>query len=580
LRAVQLTVEILESRCLLSSGYLQTNIVSDIPGLARFTDPQLTNPWGVSFDPGGPFWISDNGTGLSTLYDAAGRSVSVAVSVPGSGGVFTGTAGMPTGTIFNPGPGFQISEEGRTAPGLFLFGSEDGTISGWNDLVDPTHAVLAVDNSGHGADYRGLAMAENASGSLLFAADFGTGTIDVFDQHFDSVKLAGTFADPALPAGFAPFNVQDIGGKLFVTYALRNAAGTDEVYGAGDGFIDVFDTNGNLLSHFAAQGNLNAPWGLALAPPDFGAFSNDLLVGNVGDGRINAFDPNTGAWLGQLQDAAGNAVVLPDVWALAFGGGGGSGDPHTLFFTAGIQDENHGLFGSLQSADNVDTHGTDASEKLYATDDPGEIPYPLPPPVAPVFREGVEGHLAELPVALPLKASSFSPAPDAEATSDRNLATATESAFTSWASRTEPVRLTPLGAASGANARPVIHAGPGQERAAHAGSLQAVDMLLALNVQALAGNEVVPVEQVRSQENGSGSAAIVPASLSEGPVPGAAPRPAISEESRHRHAGSPNLVSVWFSLPLALGVYLAWSCRQAAEQAVGTEERRPPSLRS
>ena len=208
---------------------MQADLVSDIPGLARFTDPTLVNPWGISFSPGGPFWISDNGTGLSTLLDATGQSPlpgsPLIVQVPPSGVSLTGAGGTPTGTVFNGGPGFRVSENGTTGPSLFLFATEDGTISGWNPFVDPSHAVLAVDQSAAGADYKGLALGGNASGSFLFAANFRGGTIDVFDQDFHRVHLAGSFTDPNLPAGYAPFDVQNLGGKLYVTYALQDSSG-------------------------------------------------------------------------------------------------------------------------------------------------------------------------------------------------------------------------------------------------------------------------------------------------------------------------------------------------------------------
>ncbi|MBV9121892.1 MAG: TIGR03118 family protein, partial [Planctomycetes bacterium] len=302
-------LESLEDRCLLASGFLQTNLVADTPGLARVTDPNLINPWGLAFSPAGPFWIADGGTGVSTLYNAAGQSPvpgsSLVVQLPPAGVELSGTAGAPTGVVFNDGPSFQVAEGGKSAPSLFLFATEDGAIAGWNPRVDPYRAVLAVDNSASaaGAVYTGLALADTPAGTFLYAANFHTGTIDVFDQDFHPVHGAGAFADPSLPAGYAPFNIQDLGGRLYVTYALQDAARQEDAAGPGHGFLDVFDLQGHRLQRLASQGPLNSPWGLALAPEDFGAFRNDLLVGNFGDGHINAFDPATGAFLGRLQDA-------------------------------------------------------------------------------------------------------------------------------------------------------------------------------------------------------------------------------------------------------------------------------------
>ncbi len=332
-----------------SNSYQRTSLVSDLPGVARVTDPHLVNPWGLSASPTGPFWVSDNGTGLATIYDGHGTPSSLVVTVPPPAGS-SGTA-APTGNVFNPTSDFVVMQGGTSGPSQFIFATEDGTISGWNPAVNPTMAVLAVDNSASGAVYKGLALGSNARGNFLFAANFHAGTVDVFDAHFTPATLAGSFHDPALPAGYAPFNIANIGGQLFVTYAVQDADKHDDVPGSGHGFIDVFDTNGNLVRRFTSHGPLNSPWGLALAPADFGKFSGDLLVGNFGDGRINAFDPTSGAFLGTLRDREGNPIAIPGLWALRFGNGGQAGDPHTLFFTAGIVHEQHGLFGSLQHQD-------------------------------------------------------------------------------------------------------------------------------------------------------------------------------------------------------------------------------------
>jgi uncharacterized protein (TIGR03118 family) len=330
--------------------YQQTNLVSDIPGLAAHTDPRLQNPWGVSLSPDGLFRVDDNHTGLSTVYDVNGQRApdTVAIPLPSSS---TGAApAAPTGTVLNTTAGFVIAEGQRSAPATSIFATEDGTIAAWNDQVDERHALLAVYNSGSGAVYKALTLGTNAQGTFLFATNFHAGTVDVFDSQFHQVQLAGSFTDPNIPAGFAPFGIKNIGGTLFVTYALQNAAKHDDVAGAGNGFIDEFDTNGNLIERFASQGTLNSPHGLALAPANFGAFGNALLVGNFGDGRINAFDVKSGKFLGQLSDAAGRPLTNVGIWGMTFGNGAGGTSTTTLYFAAGINGENDGLFASISLA--------------------------------------------------------------------------------------------------------------------------------------------------------------------------------------------------------------------------------------
>jgi len=343
-----------------SGFYERTNLVSDIPGVARFTDSNLVNPWGLSHSPTSPWWVSDNGTGVSTLYISGGRGFPqgspLVVNIPPPTGSPAGTTAAPTGNVFNPvnstdPDDFVVSENGKSGPSIFIFATEDGTISGWNPTVDLTHAILAVDNSkvGLGAVYKGLAFGSNASGDFIYATNFRFATVDVFNENFAPAHLSGNFTDPNIPNGYAPFNIQNIGGKLYVTYAKQDAAKHDDVSGAGHGFIDVYDTNGNLLQRLISHGVLNSPWGLALAPANFGQFSNDLLVGNFGNGLIHAFNPNTGALLGKLLDKFDNDVRIDDLWALAFGNGHLAGETDQLFFTAGIADEGHGLFGSIDS---------------------------------------------------------------------------------------------------------------------------------------------------------------------------------------------------------------------------------------
>lgn len=337
-------------------AYHQKNLVSDLPGVAKLQDPNLVNAWGLAHSPTGPWQVSDNGTGLSTRYMSNGKGVPPVVTIPPPSST-PGATAAPTGTVFNPTSAFVVTKGSVSGPSQFLFATEDGTISGWNPAVDATHAILAVDNANltSGPVYKGLALGHTSAGTFLFAADFRLGTVDVFNATFSKI---GSFTDSQLatdcpivgpPAQcFAPFGIQNIGGNLFVTFALQNAAHHDDVGGPGNGFIDVFDTSGNLLRRFASQGTLNSPWGLALAPANFGTFSHALLVGNFGDGHINAFDPGTRAFLGQLQDEGGHAITINGLWGLAFGNGGLAGDTSTLFFASGLNDEADGLFGSIE----------------------------------------------------------------------------------------------------------------------------------------------------------------------------------------------------------------------------------------
>ena len=333
-------------------AYKVTNLVSDLPGMAAVTDPDLVNPWGISFSPTGPFWLSDNGTGLSTLYNGAGTKQSLIVAIPPPiGSTDTGT---PTGQVFNPTPDFAVSEGAKSGKSAFLFASEDGTISGWSPGVDFLHAIVAVDNSASGAVYKGLALDHVGTANFLYAANFRAGRIDVFDKNFKPAMLAGVFQDKHIPAGYAPFNVQNISGFLVVTYAKQNAEKHDDVAGAGHGFVDMYLSNGRLVSRLASRGPLNSPWGVALAPAGFGRFSHALLIGNFGDGRINAYDTREGEFLGQLRGPNEKPLAIDGLWGLSFGNGHAAGDIDKLYFTAGISHEQHGLFGSIQSAPETD----------------------------------------------------------------------------------------------------------------------------------------------------------------------------------------------------------------------------------
>jgi uncharacterized protein (TIGR03118 family) len=326
--------------------YLQVNLTSDGSVVAANTDPNLINPWGISYSSTSPFWVSDNGTGVSTLYNGAGQPFPVGsplvVSIPPPAG---GTSpSTPTGLVFNGTNSFELTPGN---PARFLFATEDGTISGWNPATSPTSALRKVDNSASSI-YTGLAIGNNGSGDFLYASNFEAATIDVFDSNFSPSTLSGSFIDPNLPAGYAPFNVQNLGGSLFVTYAMKN--GSEVVSGPGYGLLDIFDLSGNLVRRLISDGALNSPWGVAQAPAGFGDFSSALLVGNFGDGRINAFDPATGAFLGYLQDSIGDSIAIDGLRGLIFGDGGNGGDPNTLYFTAGPNDGQNGLFGSLAPA--------------------------------------------------------------------------------------------------------------------------------------------------------------------------------------------------------------------------------------
>jgi len=327
----------------LAQRVAELKLVSDVPGLAFRTDPNLVNPWGISFSATSPFWISDNHAGVSTLYNSFGRPIPLVVTVPTPPG---GTPpASPTGQVFNGTLGFVVTSGGKSGPARFIFATEDGTVSGWSPAVSVTNAILAFDNSASGAVYKGLALGSDTSGNnFLFATNFNAGVVDVLDSSFNWVT---SFTDPNVPAGFAPFGIQNINGNLYVTFALQDADKHDDVPGPGNGFVDVFDTSGNPLMRFASNGPLNSPWGLALAPDRWGPFSGALLVGNFGDGRISAFNATTGALLGQIQDRQGNPLSLEGLWALTFGNGHLGGIRHWLYFTAGPQDETHGLFGAL-----------------------------------------------------------------------------------------------------------------------------------------------------------------------------------------------------------------------------------------
>jgi uncharacterized protein (TIGR03118 family) len=336
-------------------SYVQTNLVSDIPGLAAHTDPNLKNPWGTSVGPGSPIWVSDNHAGVTTLYDGAGNPQPRVVAIPAPPSAGNGAVGAPTGQAFNTfdpnSSDFVISKNGVSGPALFLFATEDGTIAGWNPNVDNTHAVIAVDRSTAtdsagdvGANYKGLALVTTPNGKFIYATSFRFGTIDVFDSHFN---LVNSFTDPTIPAGFAPFGIHNIEGKLYVTFAKQGPGKDDDAARPGNGFVDVFAPNGDLLQRLVSRGRLDSPWAVTLAPPTFGAFGGDILVGNFGDGRINAYDPTSGESQGELRSPGGSPVAIDGLWGLRFAPATPGGTPNTLFFTAGMNHEADGLFGTI-----------------------------------------------------------------------------------------------------------------------------------------------------------------------------------------------------------------------------------------
>ena len=327
---------------------VQTNLVSDGAVPAATIDPNLVNPWGLTHSPTSPFWISDNGAGVSTLYNGAGTKVPLTVTIPPPTGS-TGTA-APTGVVFNGNAGsFQVTSGGKTGTSAFIFSTEDGTISGWSPTVNGTQAILAADESGLGAGavYKGLAIASTAGGNFIYATDFRNGLVEQFDSSFNLVR---SFTDAGVAPGFAPFGAQVLDGHLFVTYALQDAAKHDDVAGAGNGYVDIFNFDGTLFQRLVSQGGaVNSPWGLDIAPAGFGDAAGKLLVGNFGDGTISIFDLLTGNFMGKLLGQDGNPVDIDGLWALMNGNGGNAGDPSKVYFTAGLNGEQDGLFGSLSA---------------------------------------------------------------------------------------------------------------------------------------------------------------------------------------------------------------------------------------
>ncbi len=327
--------------------YAQSNLVADISGNAPRTDPRLVNPWGILATPQG-VWVANNHSSLVAGYGPQGTFNKFSIHIPTP----DGGDGAPTGLAFNDSTQFVISNGSKHQPATFLMATEDGTIAAWNQKISGSNAVIVIDSSGSDAVYKGLAIQRDSTGALhIYAANFHGNSVDVFDGSFNFVS---SFTDTSLPANFAPFNVATIHGKLFVSFALQALPDAeDDQPGPGNGYVDIFDTDGTLLRQFASQGVLNSPWGMAEAPWHFGKFSGALLIGNFGDGMINAFDLITGQSLGALADDQGNPIVIEGLWGLAFNRQGSHGhwdfDAERLYFTAGPNDEDNGLLGYLKS---------------------------------------------------------------------------------------------------------------------------------------------------------------------------------------------------------------------------------------
>ncbi len=354
-------IEAIEDRCLLSTTIVQTNLISDNTQAtpAQVQDPNLVNPWGLAASSTGEWWLANEGTGTSTLYKTSASSATTLSLVVGVPPASTSSAhGAPTGVVFNGAGGFDVSENGKTGSSAFVFATADGTISGWSPSVDSNHAIVAATKPS--AIFLGLAIATDSHhGTRLYAADFANGAIDVYDQNFHLVTTApGSFTDPELPSDYHPFNVQAVSNRLYVEYApadqvLAGAAAP------GEGAVDVFNADGKLLQRLIRPNNaqINQPWAVAMAPSNFGTFSNDLLVGNFGDGTISAFNAKNGQFVGKLKNASGQPIAITHLWGLAFGNGGAAGPKNTLYFTAGLtshlapsDNPFHGLFGSLRMA--------------------------------------------------------------------------------------------------------------------------------------------------------------------------------------------------------------------------------------
>ena len=339
------------------NDFHQTNLISNRSDQgAQVVDASTQNPWGLALSPTSPLWVANNNSGTATVYriNVGGttvQKVNLTVALPG-GRASTGDGPSPTGQVFNPTSGFVITSDAGSGPGLFIFSAEAGQISAWSPAADPVvngASTAQVEFSSRTAVYKGLAIASNGRGTFLFASNFHDGRVDVFNSRFHRVRMPGNFRDPTLPRGYAPFGIQAISPFIYVSYALQNSAKHDDVAGAGHGFIDIYTTDGFLVKRLASRGDLNSPWGLAVAPPGFGPFGGDLLVGNFGDGLIHAYGLFSGRPHGALLDEQRQPIQIDDLWGLHFGTAatGGTG---TLLFSAGLNDEADGLVGSITPA--------------------------------------------------------------------------------------------------------------------------------------------------------------------------------------------------------------------------------------
>jgi uncharacterized protein (TIGR03118 family) len=359
----------------MAQAFQQTNLVSDIQGLAQNpptgqADTQLLNPWGLVSSSTSPWWISDNNAGLSTLYNGQGVKQGLVVNIPSPTSAVGGT---PTGVVFTGASGFSFQADGKTTGAVFTFVTEDGTIVAWGPGINPQDlpgdAFIVVDNSNNptaanGAVYKGATIAQLTTGgpSYMYVTNIRSGRVEVYDANFNSVQLPDidghpAFVDREIPEGFAPFNVQEINGDLYVTYARQNEAKHDDLDFPGFGFVDKFSPSGKLLLRLERGPWLNAPWGVALAPANFGFYSNHILIGNAGSGQIAVYDVASGRFDGLLRDANGHALQDDRLWALKFGNDHAAGPSNWLFFTAGVGDEAHGLFGFFTPADNSAPEG-------------------------------------------------------------------------------------------------------------------------------------------------------------------------------------------------------------------------------
>jgi len=330
--------------------YRVTDLVSDTGGAAH-TDTALVNAWGIAFNPQGFVWVADNGTGKSTLYNGLGVPQSLIVSIPSV--TNSEDPGSPTGIVFTGGDDFVVTQGSASGPARFIFATENGSISAWSPQVDMTHAIIMVDDSDENNIYKGLAVAPVGNSHRLYATDFHNNRVEVYDGSFGSIEVPGHFADPTIPPRFAPFGIQTIGDRIYVTYAMQDANAEDEIDGPGLGYVNAFTVDGFRIARIASRGELNAPWGIALAPQHFGQHSNELLIGNFGDGRINAFSSHrsfvgvtTYRSEGPLR-ARGHAITIDGLWGIAFGNGLQNQPRDTLFFAAGPQHEGHGLYGRI-----------------------------------------------------------------------------------------------------------------------------------------------------------------------------------------------------------------------------------------